>query len=70
MSSVYYYFKMAVLEEFHGDFSAALKYYHTILAKFKELIEETKAKDNIEDTFQMVNYLRKFADICFIRVNN
>ena len=60
---VYYYYKLAVLEEFRGDFQSSLKYYHTILAKFKELIESTT-----EERYQMINYLRKTADICFMRV--
>ena len=68
MSIVYYYFKIAVLEEFRGDFHSALKYYHTILAKFKELIEAIREK--FEERFQIINYLRKFADICFIRVHS
>lgn len=66
MASVYYYFKIAVLEEFRGDFHSALKYYHTILSKFKELIEDVK--ENVEQKYQIINYLRRFADICFIRV--
>lgn len=65
MSTAYYYFKLAVLEEFRGDFPAALKYYHTILAKYKELIEGTI---NDEERNQMISHLRKSADICFIRV--
>ena len=66
MSPIYYYFKLAVLEEFRGDFQSSLKYYHTILAKFKELIETT---GSIEGKNQIINSLRKFADICFIRVS-
>lgn len=66
MSVVYYYFKLAVLEEFRGDFQTALKYYHTILAKFKELIEANNESPN--ERYQIINNLRRFADICFIRV--
>ena len=66
MSTAYYYFKLAVLEEFRGDFPSALKYYHTILAKYKELIEGTI---NDEERNNMIVYLRKSSDICFIRVN-
>lgn len=68
MPTVYYYFKLAVIEEFRGDFQSSLKYYHTILAKFKELIEGTR--ENVEERFQMINYLRSCADICFIRVRD
>lgn len=70
MSTVYYYFKLAVLEEFRGDFQSALKYYHTILAKFKELIEAATTTTSDEERYQMINYLRRSADICFIRVRN
>lgn len=68
MPTVYYYLKLAVIEEFRGDFQSSLKYYHTILAKFKEIIEGTK--ENVEERYQMINYLRSCADICFIRVRN
>lgn len=66
MPIVYYYFKLAILEEFRGDFQTALKYYHTILAKFKEIIEASN--ENIHDRYQIIINLRRFADICFIRV--
>lgn len=69
MCPVYYYFKLAVLEEFKGDFASSLKYYHTILAKFKEIIEQGNGEGwGIEWRYQMINYLRNCADICFIRV--
>lgn len=68
MCPVYYYFKLAVLEEFKGDFASSLKYYHTILAKFKEVIEEVNEEWSLEWKYQMINYLRNSADICFIRV--
>lgn len=67
MPTVYYYFKLAVLEEFRGDFHSALKYYHTILAKEKELIESPGAAGG-EERHQKINWLRKSADICFTRV--
>ena len=66
MSTVYYYFKLGVIEEFRGDFQGALKYYHTILAKFKEIIED--GRGDTENRLLMINYLRRFSDICFIRV--
>ena len=69
MCPVYYYFKLAVLEEFKGDFPTSLKYYHTILAKFKELIEQENEAWSLEWKYQMINYLRNCADICFIRVS-
>lgn len=71
MGPVYYYFKLAVLEEFKGDYTTSLKYYHTILAKYKELIEQRPAAGwrPEEWKYQMTNYLRNFADICFIRVH-
>lgn len=67
MSTVYYFFKLAIIEECRGDFTSALKYYHSILAKFKQIIEGTS--EVVESRFQMIGYLRYFADICFIRVN-
>ena len=69
MCPVYYYFKLAILDEFKGDFTSALKHYHTILAKFKELIEHGNEGWALEWKYQMINYLRNYADICFIRVN-
>lgn len=63
MCSVYYYFKLAVVEEFRGDFQSALKYYHSILAKFKEIIEESDV-----NRCSTINLLRPFSDICFLRV--
>lgn len=70
MCPVYYYFKLAVLEEFKGDFASSLKYYHTILAKFKEVIEQKNEGWTLEWKYQMMNYLRNSADICFIRVSD
>jgi len=66
MPTVYYYFKLAVMEEFRGDFQTALKYYHSILAKFKEIIESTN--ETIDERCRITNFLRPCSDICFIRV--
>lgn len=65
MAAIYYYTKLAVVEEFRGDLQSALKYHHSILAKCKQMIED--ARDNAR--MAMISFLRPSADVCFIRVH-
>lgn len=67
MQQIYYNTKSAITEELKGDFEAALKFYHSILARFKQMIEDTSVEP--ERKIQIVNYLRFSSDICFLRVS-
>lgn len=66
MQNVYYSFKLAFVEELRGDLEIALKYHHSILAKYKQIIED--AKESSDLTIQIFNFLRPSADICFLKV--
>ena len=67
MQNIYYSFKMAFLEELKGDLESALKYYHSILAKYKQMIEESK--ENSDLMLQILNYLRPSSEIGFLKVS-
>lgn len=67
MSSIYYGIKQAVIEEIRGSFEAALKLYHSIFAKYKQMIED--ANGNPELKQQIVQYLRFSSDVCFLRLS-
>lgn len=68
MQNIYYNFKLAFVEELMGEFETALKYYHSILAKYKQMIEDSR--ENSELTSQIFNYLRFSSDVCFLKVHS
>lgn len=69
MASIYYNFKIAVVNELIGDYELALKSYHYILATYKRMIEDPSGSQNPEARQQIVNYLRPSSDVGFIRVS-
>ncbi len=66
MQTIYYSFKMAFIEELKGEFETSLKYHHSILAKYKQMIEDSKA--NPELMLQIIYYLRPSSEITFLKV--
>lgn len=67
MPSIYYGIKQAVMEEIRGNFEAALKVYHSIFAKYKQMIEDANANPELKQ--QIVQYLRFSSDVCFLRLS-
>jgi hypothetical protein len=66
MQTIYYSFKMAFLEELKGELALSLKFYHSILAKYKQMIEGSK--NTPESLLQIINYLRSSSEVGFLKV--